>query len=321
MTDDYFTPDDEKRDPYGTAAPKDPELEDDTEYIGGFGDCGGEEPDIDITDRLEGKPPEHVRSGGPPRQPPRSAGSTAPDSQEVDRSTAKDQEDWKLEKVALVALPEATDFLAAAKAAAQLTLRKRGDKSERLPRQSQPYRFVYDLPEEPAKTLTDEWGDLPDVAAADGEIGRNLLKTAIEKTWGDHTHVDPGESHLYNSSGDQITDLATIEELQETAAETGDDLFLVPALKLSPDNSKSIAEKEAERKRKRISKASTRERMSCWECGGRQVFSFNGYDGVPSPGTDSHEKDVDEDDKRRGQPVWSCTNCGAGKHGPDPNVD
>jgi hypothetical protein len=322
MPDHYSSPDDEPRDPYGTAAPEDPELEDDTQYIGGFGDYGGQEPDIDITDGLEGKPPEHVRSRGPPGHPPRSAGSTAPDSQDVDRSTAKDQEDWKLEKVVLVALPEATDFLAAAKAASQLTLRKRGDKSERLPRQSQPYRFVYDLPEEPAKTLTDEWGDLPDVAVADGEIGGNLLETAIEKTWGNDTQVDPDESHLYDSNGNQITDLATIEELQETAAETGDDLFLVPALELSPDNSKSIAEKEAERKRKRINKASTLEQMSCWNCGGLRKFSFNGYDGVPRPGTDNHDKDgEDEDDEQKGQPMWSCTNCGAGKYGPDPNAD
>jgi hypothetical protein len=321
MTDDYFTPGDEKRDPYGTAAPEDPELEDDTEYIGGFGDYGGEEPDMDITDRLEGKPPEHVMSEGPPGQPPRSAASTTPDAQGVDRSTPRDQKDWKLEKVVLVAVPEATSFLAAAEAASQLTLRKRGDKTERLPRQSQPYRFVYDLPDEPAKTLTDEWGDLPDVATAESEVGENLLETAIEKTWGDDMQVEPDESHLYDSSGDQITDFATIEELQETAAKTGDDLFLVPALELSPDNSKSIAEKEAERKRKRINKASTLEQMSCWNCGGLRKFSFDGYDGVPSPGTDSHEKDGDEDDEQRGQPVWSCTNCGAGKHGPAPNAD
>lgn len=319
MPDHYSSPDDEPRDPYGTAAPEDPELEDDTQYIGSFGDYGGEEPDVDITDGLEGKPPEHVRSEGPPAHPPRSAESTTPAAQDVDRSTAKDQEDWKLEKVVLVAVPEATDFLAAAKAAAQLTLRKRGDKSERLPRQSQPYHFVYDLPEEPAKTLTEEWGDLPDVAAADGKIGATLLETAIEKTWSGGDHVDPDESHLYTSSGDPITDPATIEELQETAEETDNDLFLVPALELGPDHPKSIAEKEAERRRKRISKASTREQMSCWECGGLREFSFVGYDGVPS--TESDSRDEDEDVEQKGQPVWSCSNCGAGKHGPDPNPD
>jgi hypothetical protein len=305
MPDDYFSRDD----PYGTATGEpDKELEDDSDTLGHAGQYAGEADDPDIT----GEP---GRDADPSRddalQPTATPGSGDDPSYRPDKPTPGD-DTWALDKVIFAVIPAVTDYIAAAMAASRLSLRTPGLDSERLPRDRQPYRFIYDLEDDPAKQLTDTWGELPNVADISTERGETLLETAIEQTWSDSTTVDAAGTHLYDDDGEPITDRAAIEAVQsETAAD--ETVFLVPALKLKPDHSTNVEKKEAPGKRDRIEQADKLTMMPCARCGGEQVYQFEEY--IEPQGVDER---VGFDGP--GQPMWECRDCGSARYGPDPNA-
>lgn len=88
-------------------------------------------------------------------------------------------------------------------------------------------------------------------------------------------------------------------------------LFLMPALKLVPDRSTSIEEKEATQKSERIERTDSLELIPCADCGDEQVYTFEeclepvavdervGLDGL-------------------GQLLWTYWDCGSSRYGPDP---
>lgn len=308
MGDDYFTGTNvDEDDPNGTGAGKPDhhiDGEDDDPSVGDAGHYPDAEGDVDITDGPQDRTDNHHQL----------TGSTNPD-EETYRTRKPDPSDreWRLNKVIVVVIPGVTDYMAAALAASRLTLRTPGVNSERLPDRFQPYRFLYDLEEAPASTLTDSWGALPDVANAteDGD-GKHLLETAIEKTWPDgESTVSPESSHLYGPDGELIVERDAVEELRGSV-DDDESLFVVSALHLTRGSSSTTKDRGAEQKRKRMEQATTRHRLHCGSCGEVCVHSFDDYDGVYSEEADG----VDE----QGQPIWECRTCGAPRFGPDPHA-
>jgi hypothetical protein len=289
-------------DPYGTANPdEDPHLQEDDDRVGRNGDYSG--ADTDITGEPGGEPTSQADDALRPTDRPGAEASGPAHRTETNESIERD---WAFDKVIVVAVSEATDYLAAAMAASSLSLRTPGVNSRRLPDRYQPYRFVYDFAAEPAKQLTDEWGDLPDVAAVSEQAGQRLFETAIEKTWGNNDDgVDPEASHLYNSDGEPITDHGTAQQLRDTTDD--EELYMVPALALSAETSRSVAEKEADRKQRQLDRTPNRTELSCRSCGERMVHTFDQFD-------EPYEGEEDE----HGQPIWSCRGCGASRYGPVP---
>jgi len=313
MDDEHVNPDGDRTDPYGTAAPHDHHLE--SENSPGLGDYGAyPESDVDITGKsIDERRTDSLQQTDRPGRP------DSPPKHRTERPTTPNDRDWQLDKVILIVMPEATDHLAAAMAASKLRLRTPGLNSERLPKQFQPYRFVHELSEEPASTLTNEWGDLPGIAKASGDHGEALLETAIEKTWGGSNDVvDPDCSYLYDDDGEPIEVRETLEELLTVDdQETKDEVYLVSALKLRPDRSVSIAKRESQRKRRRVRKTPNKSYMPCSRCGEETVHSFNSYDqtGFEEP-TSLAEATVQPDTK--GQPIWECGDCDACRYGHAP---
>ena len=192
-------------------------------------------------------------------------------------------------------LVEASTFYAAvAKVSAAATLLSKPDKDPAVDE----CLMIYDLDEEPAVQLADQWPSLPEAVRVRSKEGEQLLAAARDRTmWTDEPQSPREERHgtfLYDEAGCAIS-----EKNQLTSQlENTDDVWLVPAIALQ-DSVDDVHEESHQ------SSVPSKYRMGCWECDRETEHRFNEFESLPS-------------EDWSGQPIWECRVCGNPRYGPQP---
>ena len=162
-------------------------------------------------------------------------------------------------------------------------------------------RPIYDLNEEPATQLAEQWPSLPSAARITSEHGEQLLETARERTtWGCKTESRRDGEHatfLYEETGRVIHDEDRLAALLEDA----DDIWLVPAIALQ----RSVEDSSTESPQR---ENPNRDHFECRECRRKTEHRFQRFEAVP-------------DVEWTGQPMWECHVCGTPRYGPEPEGD
>ncbi|WP_435120112.1 hypothetical protein [Halolamina sp. C58] len=196
------------------------------------------------------------------------------------------------------ALVEASTFYAAiAKGAAAATLLAKADGDPVI----DDCKLIYDLDEEPAPQLADQWPSLPSATRATSECGEQLLAAASERTpWTETTpsrHNDEHATFLYDETGSGVRAKKSLVSLREDA---DDDLWLVPAIALQRSDAATSTEHSRHEQ-------PNREYFECRECGRETEHRFREFEAVP-------------DNDWTGQPLWGCQRCGTPRYGPEPEA-
>ena len=196
-------------------------------------------------------------------------------------------------------LVEAPTFYgAAAKGAASATLLAQSG-SDCTVKDCQP---IYDLDDDPAAQLLDQWPALPPAARVSSEIGGRVLAAARDRTvWTDSTQSCCDDEHstfLYDETGTGILDEEYLESLLKDA---DDDIWLVPAIALQ----ESVDEPSPESPQH---KSPTRTELNCWECDRDTTHRFRRFVDGPSEEWPS-------------QPMWKCQVCDTPQYGPEPEAN
>ncbi|MHC3381818.1 biosurfactant protein 1 [Haloarcula sp. H-GB5] len=159
-------------------------------------------------------------------------------------------------------------------------------------------QLIYDLAEEPATQLADQWPSLPSATRITSPSGEAILETARERTtWRESRHVDQHATFLYDETGSGIQAEDRLARLREDA---DDDLWLVPAIALQ----ESVAETSSEHSRHERPNS---ESLECRECGRETTHRFREFEIVPH-------------DDWTSQPMWACQRCGTPRYGPNPDA-
>ncbi|WP_211312978.1 hypothetical protein [Halarchaeum salinum] len=149
----------------------------------------------------------------------------------------------------------------------------------------------------PSRTITNHWGDLPDVVQVESDVGERLLHQACSRTqWEDDTDSGGHATYLYDRAGTSINSQQRLSAVREQAA---DPLWLVPALALQQPSRPDDTGRQS-------SATPTRETLMCRCCERETRHRFRGVETSPA-------------DKWAGQPIWDCRVCGTSRHGPDPS--
>lgn len=161
------------------------------------------------------------------------------------------------------------------------------------------HRLIYDLTEEPASQLVDQWPSLPDATKVASKVGEQLL-TAIRDRMNEQEHsafADAQEARacLYDETGDALRDESRLDTMLENA---DDPMWLVPGIALRESSEDSDQDRQP-------SSLPTRVQLECHHCGSETGHRFNTYETLP-------------DDTWSGQPIWECQECGACRYGPEP---
>lgn len=196
-------------------------------------------------------------------------------------------------------LVEASTFYGAvAKGSAAATLLARADDDPVV----DDCKLIYDLDEEPAPQLVDQWPSLPSATRVTSECGNQLLAAARERTaWTETTqprHDGEHTTFLYEETGSEVRTEARLASLREDA---DNDLWLVPAIALQ----KSVDKTDTEQPRR---ERPNRTHLECRECDRETKHRFREFEAVP-------------DDEWTGQPMWGCQRCGTPRYGPEPEAD
>ncbi|ELY41631.1 biosurfactant protein 1 [Natronorubrum sulfidifaciens] len=159
--------------------------------------------------------------------------------------------------------------------------------------------IIYDLEDEPAAQLTDQWPVLPAAVRISSADGEQLFAAAHDRTgWTDQSAVDGNyepTTYLYDEGGTGIRDE---QRLATLLANAGDDAWLVPAIALQ----QAPQEREPENQDSTIP---TKERLECLQCGRTTDHRFGDHESVP-------------DETWTGHAIWECQVCGAPRYGPNP---
>ena len=162
-------------------------------------------------------------------------------------------------------------------------------------------KLIYDLDEEPAPQLVDQWPSLPSATRVTSECGNQLLAAARERTaWTETTqsrHDGEHATFLYDETGSEVRTEARLASLREDA---DDDLWLVPAIALQ----ESVDKTDTEQPRR---ERPNRTHLECRECDRETKHRFRELEAVP-------------DDEWTGQPMWECQRCGTPRYGPEPEA-
>lgn len=158
-------------------------------------------------------------------------------------------------------------------------------------------QLIYDLDEEPAVQLADQWPVLPPAVQVTSECGEQLLAAARERTtWTDMTKSCGDGEHatfLYDETGSGIHNENRLVTLLEDADD--DDVWLVPAIALQ----QSIEETSTESPRR---ENPNRKHLKCQECSRETAHRFLEFEVIP-------------DEEWTGQPMWECQVCGTPRYG------
>jgi len=162
-------------------------------------------------------------------------------------------------------------------------------------------KLIYDLDEEPAPQLLDQWPSLPSATRVTSECGTQLLASARNRTpWTKTTQSCRDDKHatfLYEETGSGVRDEERLVTLRENA---DNDLWLVPAIALQ----ESVDKTDTEQPRR---ERPNRTHLECRECGRETKHRFREFEAVP-------------DDEWTGQPMWECQRCGTPRYGPEPEA-
>ncbi|WP_042661771.1 hypothetical protein [Haloferax sp. ATB1] len=162
-------------------------------------------------------------------------------------------------------------------------------------------KLIYDLDEEPAPQLADQWPSLPSAVRVASECGEQVLAAASERTsWTETTPSRQNDEHatfLYDETGSGVHAESRLASLRKRA---DDDLWLVPAIALQ----QSAAETSSEYSRH---ERANRTHLECRECGRETEHRFREFEDVP-------------DNDWTGQPLWGCQRCGTPRYGPEPEA-
>ncbi|WP_136718550.1 hypothetical protein [Halorientalis salina] len=142
---------------------------------------------------------------------------------------------------------------------------------------------------EPARTLTEGWGDLVDIATVDSAVGQRLVQTAIDQTQWDDPQL---EAHLYTEDGSAVTSQDDVEQLQTEIASRGEQFWIVPGVIKRYAAPEPVAVPDA-----------PTHHLHCSDCHEETVHRYTGK-------TTQRERD--------GWPVWICTDCHNPQFGHDP---
>ncbi len=203
--------------------------------------------------------------------------------------------EWTLLGVVHMLIESSTFYGAVAKGAAAATLLASNAAEQAV----DDCTIIYDLEDEPAAQLTDQWPVLPAAAQITSTDGEQLLAAARDRTtWTDQSAVNSDcepTTYLYDEGGSGIRDEQRLATLLDNA---GDDAWLVPAIALqqTPD------EREPERQDSGIP---TKERLECHQCGRTTDHRFSDRESVP-------------DETWTGHAIWECQVCGTPRYGPSP---
>ena len=163
-------------------------------------------------------------------------------------------------------------------------------------------QLIYDLDEEPAAQLADQWPSLPSAIQVTSESGEQLLAAVRERTtWRDTAqsrHDGERATFLYDETGSGVRDETRLTTLLEDADNA---VWLVPAIALQ----RSVEETSPESPRR---ESPTKKHLECRECDRETKHRFNELEAVP-------------DDEWAGQPMWECLVCGTPRFGPEPDGD
>jgi len=199
--------------------------------------------------------------------------------------------------VVQVLVETSTFYSAVAKGSAAATLLARADDDPVV----DDCKLIYDLDEEPAPQLVDQWPSLPSATRVTSECGNQLLAAARERTaWTETTqsrHDGEHATFLYDETGSEVRTEARLASLREDA---DDDLWLVPAIALQ----ESVDKTDTEQPRR---ERPNRTHLECRECGRETKHRFREFEAVP-------------DDEWTGQPMWECQRCGTPRYGPEPEA-
>ncbi|WP_089872645.1 biosurfactant protein 1 [Halogranum rubrum] len=159
--------------------------------------------------------------------------------------------------------------------------------------------LIYDLDEDPAPQLADQWPTLPtavQIASGDGE---RLLAAAQDRIeWSDQPTSDgaqEGETVLYDERGGGIRDE---EQLTRLLDDTDDEVWLVPAIALQHTTDETGSDNQEDG-------TSTGDSLECQQCGRETGHRFSDFESLP-------------DETWSGQPIWECDVCGTNRYGPTP---
>lgn len=162
-------------------------------------------------------------------------------------------------------------------------------------------KLIYDLDEEPAPQLVDQWPSLPSATRVTSECGNQLLASARNRTpWTETTpscHDGEHATFLYDETGSGVRAEESLASIREDA---DDGLWLVPAMALQ----ESVAETSSEYSRH---ERPNRTHLECRECGRETEHRFREFETVP-------------DNDWTGQPMWGCQQCGTPRYGPEPEA-
>ncbi|WP_255198930.1 hypothetical protein [Halorarius litoreus] len=163
-------------------------------------------------------------------------------------------------------------------------------------------KLIYDLDEEPAPRLVDQWPSLPSATRVTSECGNQLLAAARERTaWTETTqscHDGEHTTFLYEETGSGVHSEDRLASLREDA---DGDLWLVPAIAVQESVDKTDTEQPRRERPKRT-------HLECRECDRKTKHRFREFEAVP-------------DDEWTGQPMWGCQRCGTPRYGPEPEAD
>ena len=161
------------------------------------------------------------------------------------------------------------------------------------------HRLIYDLTEEPASQLVDQWPSLPDATKVTSETGEQLLRAIRERMSGQEHSTFAGaqgaKAYLYDERGEPLPTESCLDTMLEKA---NDPMWLVPGIALRESSEDSDQDR-------RPSSLPTRVQLECHHCGSETGHRFNTYESLP-------------DDTWSGQPIWECQECGACRYGPEP---
>ena len=195
-------------------------------------------------------------------------------------------------------LVEASTFYGAVgKGSAAATLLAKGDDDPVV----DDCKVIYDLDEEPAPQLVDQWPSLPSATRVTSECGEQLLAAASERTsWTETTpsrHNDKHATFLYDETGSGVRAERSLVSLREDA---DDEIWLVPAIALQQSATETRSEYSGHERPNRT-------HLKCRKCGQETEHRFREFEVVP-------------DNDWIGQPMWGCQRCGTLRYGPDPEA-
>jgi len=156
--------------------------------------------------------------------------------------------------------------------------------------------LIYDLEDEPAPQITEDWPTLPTATEVTSAAGDALLSAARDRTAKKDSKDRPQKEipRVYDERGRGIREESALNH----SLDGSDQLWLVPAIAVET----VPHETESTRAGAEIPTVTA---LECQHCTRETEHRFSTRESLP-------------DDTWTGQPIWECQVCGTGGYGPAP---